>query len=617
MKKNLLVFVIPLMFVSGLIQAQTSGGPDAFGYTWRNSLDTAGPVYNWVDITNRPEAQRIYGLQDDNIRGPFALMIPFTYYWYNPVRFWVGSNGYIGFTSNTSAAPFPFIPSTANPNDWIAGMASDLTLTDNNVDTIPGARVMYWQGNDSLIVSWENVPFWNSTPPGYTGSNTFQIILSNLDSSITVQYKAQIGTYIANPTNFMEIGIENNSGSIGLEVSHDTYPDEGTTTKFYYPDTVTLAIDDAATFYVNATGSKGLILSRNVSNFTSVAGVKNTGNQTLSSFDSWSRVVNAGNITQVRDTLTVATLAPGATTVLTYPDTWTPTVAGTYRQINTTLLTGDLTPSNNVDTLELLVIDPTVASISLQWDNGIATGPGISWLGGGAGIAQHFRPSFYPCNINAIGALVTSDFDAVGFSLQVYAGDGPGGAPLTQLDSIFVQPGSFTPGVYYQTNTTNTLVIDSGGFYVAWMMGGTSITLGEDQSTPHSRRSYEILGPASDPANWSEYRNASLLDPIIHAIVSNPTGTNDLEPKSDYFGEFYPNPATDKAILKYDLADVSDLKFSLFNLEGKLLAERNIGRVGMGDGTIELNLQRYPAGSYVCKITSGSREYHKKIMVVR
>jgi hypothetical protein len=621
MKGKLLLLVsIGLLVSSQYTKAQTSGGPDAFGYTWVNSFDANGPVYQWIDISNRPGTVYVQGLQDDNIKGPFSLSIPFVYYWYQPNKFWIGSNGYIGFTNGTLAAPFPTIPLLALPNDFMAIMASDLTLTDANVDTIPGAHVMYWEGTDSLIVTWESVPFWDdptTTVVGYSGLNTFQVILAVADSSITYQYKAQIGTYNPNPTNFMEIGIENNAGSMGLEVGHDQYPTNAEAIKFHYPDTVTLAINDASTTYVNNPGSKGQILSMGSTTYTSKASVKNTGNQTLASFNSYSRVVNSANTIMVRDTVAVNSLAPGASQFITYPDTWIPGVTGVFRQINQTLLAGDQTATNNSDTCELWSINPTASTISLQWDNGTASGSSLGWIGGGGGVGQHFTPSFYPAVITAVGALVVSDISSVGFSLQVYADDGIGGAPGTLLDSIFIFPGSFTPGVYYEVGTDSALTINSNGFYVAYMMGGVDIQLGQDASTPHAHQSWEILGPANNPANWSTYRD-QLNDPIIHAVISGTTGQNDLIHNPNRIGNFYPNPAKYKTALQYNLSETADVKYALYTLDGRLVVEKNLGRIASGtEQSIEIGLQNYPAGLYICKIMTGDKEYHRKISIVK
>jgi len=41
------------MFHSSVASAQVQGrgGPDLYGYTWRDSYDSVGPLYSWVDIT--------------------------------------------------------------------------------------------------------------------------------------------------------------------------------------------------------------------------------------------------------------------------------------------------------------------------------------------------------------------------------------------------------------------------------------------------------------------------------------------------------------------------------------------------------------------------------------
>ena len=44
----------------------------------------------------------------------------------------------------------------------------------------PGQCYLY-DNLDSTVVSYVNVPFWSVTAPGYTGSNTFQVIFNKLD----------------------------------------------------------------------------------------------------------------------------------------------------------------------------------------------------------------------------------------------------------------------------------------------------------------------------------------------------------------------------------------------------------------------------------------------------
>jgi len=189
MKKIATLLLILTVSVSQL-QAQTSGGPDAYGYIWRNSMDASGPVYNWIDILTLPGVSEVRFLADDNVKGSFPIGFPFHYYWYDVTQFWVGSNGYIGFTNGQISHPFPTIPTTTGVQDYLAIMESDLIFSDLNT-----AKCWRWTNaaNDTLVVSFCDVPFWDPNPPGWLGTNTFQVILSAVDSSITYQYKVQSG----------------------------------------------------------------------------------------------------------------------------------------------------------------------------------------------------------------------------------------------------------------------------------------------------------------------------------------------------------------------------------------------------------------------------------------
>ncbi|MBL0072055.1 MAG: hypothetical protein IPP34_09700 [Bacteroidetes bacterium] len=138
--------------LNSAVQAQTSGGPDTYGYVWRDSNDPSGPAYNWIDLTTASGAIQVTGLADDNIKGPFAVGFPFHYYWYDVTTFRVGSNGYLGFSNIPVAHPFPIIPSPAGLQNYLAVMTSDLTFTDPGGAPLSGVECWYWTspGNDSL-----------------------------------------------------------------------------------------------------------------------------------------------------------------------------------------------------------------------------------------------------------------------------------------------------------------------------------------------------------------------------------------------------------------------------------------------------------------------------------
>jgi len=188
----LLLFFISLRLFAG------TGGPDSFGYTWKDSAEPTGPPYSWIDILAFPTATEVKLLGDDNSRGPFTMNFNFNYYWYDVNNFWVGSNGYIMFQDGQCASPFPTFPSSSAPNDMIGAFMNDLTF----VGIGDSAECWYWinSGKDTLIVSWIHVGFFDIIPSGFSGDNTFQIILSTVDSSITFQYKEVDPT---NPVQFI------------------------------------------------------------------------------------------------------------------------------------------------------------------------------------------------------------------------------------------------------------------------------------------------------------------------------------------------------------------------------------------------------------------------------
>ncbi|MCX6843543.1 MAG: hypothetical protein NTX53_14815, partial [candidate division WOR-3 bacterium] len=184
---TILSIALVAMTPAGLVPSNApvllgGGGPDSYGYKYLDSDTTCpgAPTYNWVSI--KGVGTEITSLGDDNTAGPFPIGFSFPYYWYQVNSGIVGSNGYITFgDAAANASPFHAVPSTFRPNNQLAPLLSDLTCDSMS----PNGSVWYWSnGADSFIVEYDSIKFWSTG-----GNNTFQLILTKEDSSVTFQYK--------------------------------------------------------------------------------------------------------------------------------------------------------------------------------------------------------------------------------------------------------------------------------------------------------------------------------------------------------------------------------------------------------------------------------------------
>jgi len=229
---------------SGAFVSWGGGGPDSFGYRYLDSDTTCpgSPVFNWVDI--KGIGTRVIGLGDDNYAGPFGIGFEFPYYGYRVDTAYVGADGYVTFTHAAlpGLPPNP-IPDTSEPNNTVAPMLSDL-------DCGAGGSVWYWTSpdNDSFIVQYDSIRFWSTG-----GNNTFQIILSRPDSTITIQYKEQSGEPSGGwAPEHNQTGIEDSTGAIGLNYLSGTFPPQNMVhdslvVLFIPPDSAAPRIHDVGT----------------------------------------------------------------------------------------------------------------------------------------------------------------------------------------------------------------------------------------------------------------------------------------------------------------------------------------------------------------------------------
>ena len=181
---------------------QGFGGPDGFGYRWVDSDEPTGPIFDWTDISPMGTVALTSG--DDSNGGPFQIGFPFSYYGVEYTQFRVCSNGWLSFTSTSTAYNNQALPNTGAPANMIAPFWDDLTLTSTG-------DVYYHNDGNRLIVQWNAVPHYSAGGP-----YTFQAVLYP-DGTIEYNYLS-----MTSPNNSASVGLQNATGTDGLQVAFNT-----------------------------------------------------------------------------------------------------------------------------------------------------------------------------------------------------------------------------------------------------------------------------------------------------------------------------------------------------------------------------------------------------------
>lgn len=181
---------------------------DSFGYYWFDCDTSEGPTYDWIDISGIGEIIDFGDDIDDGNSGPLPLGFTFEFYGNEFDSINVCTNGWASFTDGISVewGNQP-IPHPEPPNNMLAVFYDDMNLEN-------GGRGLFYTNNaDTAIITWDHVPDWRQE-----GIFTFQIIIA-APRMIIYQYNS-MGPGRLNESS---IGIENQSGTVGLEVALDTY----------------------------------------------------------------------------------------------------------------------------------------------------------------------------------------------------------------------------------------------------------------------------------------------------------------------------------------------------------------------------------------------------------
>ncbi len=203
-----------------------SGGPDNFGYKWIDSDEAGGPTFDWIDISGTGTV--VTGLSDDNFVGPFDIGFQFSFYGTEYSRFYICSNGMIGFgpTINYDKYSNGDIPATDTPNNILAWCWDDLHPRNGTV--------YYSSDGDRLIIQFKE---YGRYSPSTATINAEVIIYKN--GTILYQYKDFSSDFTLTSCT---IGIENIDGNDGLRVVYNnSYLHSNLAVRFMYQDWLTVS----------------------------------------------------------------------------------------------------------------------------------------------------------------------------------------------------------------------------------------------------------------------------------------------------------------------------------------------------------------------------------------
>ncbi|MBS1262723.1 MAG: hypothetical protein MAG453_02086 [Calditrichaeota bacterium] len=236
------------------------GGPDAFGYIWKDSEEADGPTYSWVDISGTGTDVSDQ-MNDDNYVGPFDIGFDFPFYGQTYSQFYIQSNGTISFFDdivwyfNTGEMPNP------DYGAMIAWFWDDLDPDNPDFGGDIGGWTYYEtttvDGQDALVIQFQDYEEW---PQGEdVPQMTAQAILF-ADGTVKLQYNnVDAGWDVAGGT----IGIQNDDGTVGLTAltggSIPDYPYSQLAIQFYMADP-----DASASGYVYDSATEAPIEGANV-----------------------------------------------------------------------------------------------------------------------------------------------------------------------------------------------------------------------------------------------------------------------------------------------------------------------------------------------------------------
>jgi len=388
--------------------------------------------------------------------------------------------------------------------------------------------------------------------------------------------------------------------------------------------------------------NKGIFVSgRRETNFN--ISLQNIGTEDISSaFDVDVKLAksSSGGGKRFETTESISSISAGSTMDVEVAAGFNPSDSTTFSSADVTVDLGtsyylvssfdisDEIPDNDENFSEVMVLADTIlSSVNMSYavfDGQFAEGFGFE--GGGV----YIKPPHYPVDVVSLNYFfLTADNTPAGdFFARVWADNGVDGT-FDMMHEEIVSSSNIIPNItdangaiteengMTQVFLNTPVTITEGGFYVGFeAVDATTSTynLAEntDGTTPRSYQNYEILSGV-----FGEYRSNADADLMIGATVNAFATKVSVEEAIERLevGEVYPNPTSNIASVKVDVSSASKVSYSVKNVIGQEIKDKNLGNVNTGQKVINFNVSDLETGIYFCTVTINGNSTTKKFTV--
>jgi hypothetical protein len=179
------------------------------------AISTPTPVPAFIDACSLPGVMPVLGCHDNASISGLNMPFSFSFYGLPATKYWINTNGVLGFGLASSSLPrvaCPLPNTSPDPYPAIYAFGDDLYTRNGVCFSVVGQRP-----SRQFVVTWEDA-LLNMT---HSGHLTFSVVLTETSNTIDLMYETMTGGPEAQGT-LAAIGIEDTSGTLFTQFSCDT-----------------------------------------------------------------------------------------------------------------------------------------------------------------------------------------------------------------------------------------------------------------------------------------------------------------------------------------------------------------------------------------------------------